>query len=175
MLRVMERVWVFDRLAVTVLWIDFIDPALAGEPDVRERGVRIEVRQLDSSAGESIYASPGWTLRPALCRIDFLESRPGAADRMHWHPEMTGGEPGDRTFDVEMPADPVGWLTAWLGDLESFLVRAAVPDVPALVGDLDAIRATADEIGRAVSDGLARARTPWPDVVHDARGQALVT
>lgn len=170
----MERVWVYEQLAVSVVWIDFLDPALAGEPDVRERGVRIEVRQVDTTAGNSIYASPAWTLRPALCRIDFLESRPGAADRMHWHPDMEAGEPGDRTFDVDMPADPVGWLTACLGDLESFLVRAGVSDVPAMAEDLDAIRATSDEIGRAVSDGLARAREPWPDVAHDARGQAAI-
>ena len=171
----MERLWLFDHLAVSVLWIDFLDPELAGQPDVRERGVRIEVRPTTSTEAGSIYASPARSLAPALCRIDFLESRPGAADRMHWHPDMHDGEPGDRTFDVDMPGDPVGWLTAFLGDLESFLVRAGSSDVTAMTADLDAIRAASDEIGRAVSEGLAHVRTPWPDVVHDSRGQALVT
>jgi hypothetical protein len=175
MLAAMERVWLFDHLAVTVAWIDFVDPALAGEPDVRERGVRIEVREADSTPGGSIYHSPASTLRPALCRIDFLESRPGAADRMHWHPEMHDGDPGGRTFDREMPADPVGWLTSYLDDLASFLVRAGVPDVAVMGDDLIALREARDEIVAAVSDGLARARTPWPEVVHDARGLAPVT
>jgi hypothetical protein len=173
MLLGMERVWLFDHLAVTVGWIDFLDPALADEPDVRERGVRIEVRQVGSVAGDSIYASPEWTLQPALGRVDFLESAPGAADRMHWHPTMHSGEPGDRTFDAGMPPDPVGWLNTFLGDLGSFLVRSGVRDVDTMAGDLDAVRAAAGEIGTAVSEGLAWARiTPWPDVVRDARGLA---
>jgi hypothetical protein len=171
----MERLWLFDHLAISVLWIDFLDPALAGQPDVRERGVRIEVREATSTEGGTVYVSPARSLRPALCRIDFLESRPGAADRMHWHPDMHDGEPGDRTFDVSMPADPVGWLTGFLDDLGSFLERAGVSDAGSLAGDRAAVRAASGEIGRCVADGLARAREPWPDVVHDSRGQALVT
>jgi hypothetical protein len=169
----MERAWLFDKLAILVARIDFVDPALAGEPDARERGVRIEVRPVDSAASGSVYASGSQHLRPAICRIDFLESQPGAADRMHWHPSMERGEPGDRTFDHDMPPDPPGWLTAYLRDLSSFLVRAGVSDVEAMAGDLEAIEATADEIGTAVEDGLAWARTtPWPDVDHDERGMA---
>jgi hypothetical protein len=170
----MERVWVFDHLAVSVAWIDFLDPELAGQPDVRERGVRIEVRTTSSSAEGTIYVSPSRTLEPAVCRIDFLESRPGAADRMHWHPTMGSGEPGNRTFDERMPPDPAGWLRTFLGDLEGFLVQADVPDVGEMAGDLEAVRAAAGEIGSAVEDGLSWARTsPWPDVVRDARGLAI--
>jgi hypothetical protein len=169
----MERLWMFDHLAVTVAWIDFLDPEIATEPDARERGVRIEVRRVDLSPGGSIYASPGRTLRPALARVDFLESSPGAADRMHWHPSMQDGEPGDRTFDAQMPPDPVGWLRGFLDALEAFLVGAGVADVAALAEDLAGVRAAADEIGAAVDAGLAWARTsPWPDVVHDTRGLA---
>jgi len=40
----MEQAWVFSTLAVTVTTVDFLDPAVAGEPDARERGVRVEVR-----------------------------------------------------------------------------------------------------------------------------------
>src|SRR5262245_15299151 len=112
----MEYVWMFERLAVTVARIDFLDPAVAAEPAARERGVRIEVRPVTDVAEGSIYSSPSRTLQSAVCRIDLLESAPGAADRMHWHPQMRDGEPGDRTFDPDMPADPVGWLVRFLRD-----------------------------------------------------------
>jgi hypothetical protein len=154
----MERVWLFDDLAITVARVDFLDPALAGEPEARERGVRIEVRPLGTATDGSVYASPTRILAPATCRIDLLESAPGAADRMHWHPTMHDGEPGDRTFDADMPAGPVGWLTGYLQGLGS-----------------EAVSASAQEIGAAVDGGLAWARaTPWPDVAHDERGMAAL-
>jgi hypothetical protein len=115
------------------------------------------------------------TLEPAICRIDFLESSPGAADRMHWHPEMHDGEPGERTFDPTMPPDPVAWLTTFLTDrLEDHLGRRGIRVGAAMAGDLEAIRAVSREIGRAVTDGLAWARAPWPDAEHDERGMAPV-
>ena len=154
----MERVWVFDRLAVSVARVDFLNPAVAGEPDARERGVRVEVRPVVSAAAGSIYASDSKTLQPAICRID-------------WHPTMHDGEPGERTFEPAMPPDPVGWLTTFLHDLGGFLDRAGVPGVREM--DLDSARAAAQEIGAAVEGGLAWARTtPWPDVEHDERGMA---
>lgn len=167
----MERSWVFGRLAVTVARIDFLDPAVADQSDARERGVRIEVRPATFAAVGSVYVSPTWTLEPAICRIDLLESAPGAADRMHWHPEMPDGEPGERTFDAGMPADPVGWLTAFLLDLGGFLTRSGHRDVAELGRDLEEIRATAPEIGADVAAGLLWARgTPWPEVDRDERG-----
>jgi hypothetical protein len=172
----MERVWMFDHLAITVARIDFLDPGVAGESDARERGVRIEVRAVSSTTDGSIYVSPMHALQPAICRIDFLESRPGAADRMHWHPTMQAGEPGDRTFDDDMPPDPVGWSKNFLRGLDDFLSQPGVPDVQAMTRDLEAVRATANEIGAAVDAGLAWARTtPWPDVEHDHRGLAPVS
>jgi hypothetical protein len=167
----MERVWMFDHLAVTVARIDFLDPAVADEPDGRERGVRIEVRPTGWSTHGSIYASDTVALDPAICRIDFLESAPGAADRMHWHPTMHDGEPGERTFEPAMPPDPVGWLTTFLDDLGGFLDGSEAPRATEMAADLDAVRATSGEIGAAVADGLAWAREPWPAVVHDARGR----
>jgi hypothetical protein len=168
----MERVWVFDRLAISVLRIDFIDPAVADQPDARERGVRIEVRPVATATDGSVYVSWRRTILPGICRIDFLESAPGAADRMHWHPDMRDGEPGSRRFDTAMPPDPVGWLTTFLRKgLGDFLSRADVRDVDS---DLEAMRDAADEIGRAVDAGLVWAREPWPDVQHDERGMATV-
>jgi hypothetical protein len=151
----MERVWIFDRLAISMARIDFLDPAVADQPAARERGVRIEVRPVRATTDGSIYVSTAWDLQPATCRIDFLESAPGAADRMHWHPTMHDGEPGERTFDADMPPDPVAWLTSYLLGLGDPQVHGA-----------------ADEIGVEVAAGLAWARESWPDVEHDERGMA---
>ena len=168
----MERVWVFERLAISVLRIDFIDPAVAHEPDARERGVRIEVRPVATDASGSVYASWTRTIEPGVCRIDLLESAPGAADRMHWHPDMTDGEPGERTFDTAMPPDPVRWLTAFLR--EGLGNHLADQGVTGIDSDLTAIGESAEEIGLAVGAGLVWAREPWPAVEHDERGMATV-
>ena len=92
----MERLWTFGRLAVTMRRVDFLDPVLAGQPHARERGVRVEIKPAQARSRGSVYASDVVTLDQALCRCDFLESGPGKADRMHWHPDMADGEPGDR-------------------------------------------------------------------------------
>ena len=152
----MQRAWLFERFAVTLAGIDFIDPELAHEPDARERGVRVEIRPLTSTLHGSGYASPEVTLAPAVRRIDLLESRLGAADRMHWHPTMADGEPGDREFDPALTADPVGWLRAWLTGPGAELSSAA-----------------ADEVADAVARTLTAVRdAPWTDVDHDENGLA---
>ena len=169
----MERLWTFDRLAVTMRRVDFLDPALAGRPDARERGVRVEIKPVQTQAGGSVYASDVVTLDQALCRCDFLESGAGKADRMHWHPEMARGEPGNRRFEASMPADPRGWLTSFLrGGLADYLRRSG-HDISSYVDDLAEIGDTADEIGRELDAGLAWAREPWADVEHDERGMAV--
>ena len=168
----MERVWIFDNLAISVLRVDFIDPAVAHEPDARERGVRIEVRPVATNDAGSLYASWTLTVQPGVCRIDLLESAPGAADRMHWHPVMADGEPGQRTFDRAMPPDPVGWVTSFLRDgLGDHLHQAGLTY---LDSDLAAIGNAAEEIGAVVEAGLGWAREPWPDVEHDERGMATI-
>ena len=171
----MERSWTFDRLAVTMRRVDFLDPALAGRPDARERGVRVEIRPAHTQVRGSVYASDVVTLGQALCRCDFLESGPSRADRMHWHPHMADGEPGGRTFEEEIPADPRGWLTAFLRTGLRDHLSASGHDVTSYADDLTAVGDTADEIGRALEEGLAWTRQPWPDVVHDERGMAPAT
>jgi hypothetical protein len=171
----MEQVWLFDRLAVAVFRIDFLDPAMIGEPDARERGVRIEIKPASTSYDGTVYSSSTNVLGPAVCRIDLLESTPHAADRMHWHPTMPDGEPGDRTFDLAIGADSVGWLSAQLEDLRRLLERAGVEDLDAYAADVAAVRVATPEIAECVTHGLSWARrAPWPDVTHDERGLAGV-
>lgn len=148
----MQRVWMSEQNAVTVEAIDFVDPAVRDQPDARERGVRVEVRPVRTSATGSVYSSPSWALEPGVVRVDLLESAPYAADRMHWHPRMHDGEPGQREYAPEMGADPGSWLTGFLADR---------PDVD------DAV---VDDVVSAVVFALEEQRKPWPDVEHDERG-----
>lgn len=166
----METVWLFDTLALSVARIDFLDPAVASTPNARERGVRVEIRPLTSTFDGSIYVSSQVTMQPAVCRIDLLESSPGAADRMHWHPTMDAGEPGDRVFDPAISADPIGWLSSQLDEVLELLARAGVQHPAEHAGAAAAIAASKGEVLAATEAGLAWARSPWPDVEHDERG-----
>ncbi len=170
----MERVWLLDHLALTLRETDFADPALAGEPDVRERGVRLEVRPVATTADGSLYSSPALALAPPVCRVDLLESAPGAADRVHWHPVMHDGEPGERVFDEDLSADPEGWLAARLRDLPSLVAGAPEADRGRLLTDTEAVAALAGEVAAQVATSLASLRGPWPVVTHDERGMAPV-
>ena len=169
----METAWLFDTLAVTVARIDFLDPAFASEPDTRERGVRIEIRPSASTHVGSIYTSPAVTVEPAVCRMDLLESAPGAADRMHWHPTMDAGDPGDRVFDPAIPADPLGWLAGRLADVPNLLTLAGLEDVDRHTESARLVAESAAEIVAAARSGLEWARRPWPEVTQDERGMAV--
>lgn len=169
----MERAWLFNTLSVTVGAVDFHDPELRDEPDARERGIRVEIHPTTSTMHGTIYVSATTVLQPAICRIDLLESRPGAADRMHWHPVMHSGEPGDRTFDVAMSADPMTWLSNQLRNLDG-LLQGTHTEMAARHGiDSDAVSRVADEIVDTVRGGLEACRMPWPEVEHDERGMAI--
>lgn len=140
--------------------VDFLDPALADQPDIRERGVRVEIRPVSTGGLNTIYSSPDVALRPAITRIDLLESAPHKADRMHFHPDMVDGEPEDRTFDERMSEDPLAWLRTYLMNLNE----------PIGQSDADAIASSVDDIIGVTEELLAAARQPWPDVVHNERG-----
>jgi hypothetical protein len=170
----METAWIGDALALTVADIDFLDPAMVGTPDARERGVRLELRLVEPMPPGSVYASPELSLGPAAVRIDLLESAPGRADRMHWHPVMHEGEPGERVFDPAIGADPTGWLRDRLGEVVDVLGRAGVADPGRCAADADRLASAADDVVARVEAGLSRVRQPWPDVRHDERGRAPV-
>jgi hypothetical protein len=169
----MELLWTFETLSVSVAEVDFVDPSRRDEPDVRERGVRLEVRPTRHRRDGSAYVSASTEVAPGVCRIDLLESRPLAADRMHWHPVMHDGEPGRRTFDEAIPADPEGWLRDRLRDLPSLLAGLDAASAAHHLEDAAELAARADEIVAAVRSALARTRQPWPDVAHDERGMAV--
>ncbi|MDN5754398.1 MAG: hypothetical protein L0J68_05150 [Micrococcaceae bacterium] len=156
----MEHIWAFESSAITAVLVDFLDPALVDQPDIRERGVRLEIRPMEVASPNTIYSSPLASLRPAVVRIDMLESAPHEADRMHFHPGMVDGEPGDRTFDEHMVESPIDWLRSYLRQLHE------------VVGPVDgaAIAEAAEVIAREAARLLEEARQPWPDVTHDERG-----
>lgn len=170
-----ERCWLFDTLAVTVARVDFLDPARSDAPDARERGVRVEIRPVEATGHGSIYASPAIGLGPAVCRIDLLESAPGAADRMHWHPVMVDGEPGRRTYDPAMRPDPAAWLGDRLHEVPALLERAGLPDLDRHRTAAYAIADASEEVVDTARSGMAWARAPWPEVRHDERGMAVET
>ena len=165
----MQIAWKFGQLAITAEEIDFVDPAETG-PDVRERGLRIEFRVVHEHREGSIYASDRWTVQPAFCRLDLLESGPGRGDRVHWHPAVEDGEPGDRVFDSALTADPVAWIREKLQDLPAFLRRTGKPD---LAIDWESLDAERDGVIDWLQHAHSRSRRPWPAASHDERGLAL--
>lgn len=170
----MERLWLFDRLVVSVTKVDFLDPALSANHDARERGVRIEVRRACPLPAGSIYASPALSMGPAIVRVDLLESAPGAADRMHWHPAMRDGEPGERTVDPALSDDPGRWLSSFLSALGDAVTAPDAAPTERVSRDVTAISGAGDEIVEHTMRALAQTRQPWPDVQHDHRGLARV-
>jgi len=172
----MRVLFSFEQLAVLVEDIDFLNPEIADQPDVRERGARIELRPILTAdvPGGSIYSSQSITAGLGLCRLDFLESAPHAADRMHWHPAMVDGEPESRTFDTELSADPLGWLRGRLKDGARFLSDAGVTDTAPYATDIRMMAEYADDVVAQVERVLARARQPWPEVTaRDERGMPV--
>lgn len=169
----LERCWLTPTLAVTVAQVDFLDPALAQEPQARERGVRVEIRPVTADALGSLYASPALELGRAVCRIDLLESAPHAADRMHWHPAMVDGEPEERTYDPAMAADPAGWLSEKLHDVLALLRRSGMSDLEQFRSAASTVAQLSPEMVEEARNALMRAREPWPEVDHDERGMAV--
>jgi len=172
----MRVVFCFDQLAIQVEDIDFLNPKIAEEPDVRERGARIELRPVETAdaPGGSIYSSQTVESGLGLCRLDFLESAPHKRDRMHWHPAMVAGEPRTRTFDKELSADPIGWLRSRLNDGARFLNDAGVTDTAPYERDIRMMAELADDVIAQVERVLVRARASWPEVgARDERGMPV--
>ncbi|MFF0144102.1 hypothetical protein ATK36_4292 [Amycolatopsis sulphurea] len=168
------RIYLAERLAVTVEELDFLNP---NKPeDGRERGVRLEVRLVEEDTRPaSIYANCGLTISRGLCRFDLLESAPGAQDRMHWHPEMPNGEGRKRLVDEQLSADPIGWVHNRLLDVVGTLELSLLEDPASYRPDAKALARVADAIVADTAATLGRMREPWPPVEErDERGMAVV-
>ncbi|MDP9074784.1 MAG: hypothetical protein M3N98_11535 [Actinomycetota bacterium] len=171
----------FERVGVVVSDLYFLDPDPDPGQEGAERGVRLEVRIL--ARGElkgSIYSAQPVVVDRPIWRADLLESldAPGSFDRTHHHPAFDGWEPGCRQFVEALSADPLAWVAATLGDLDTLLDQAGVDAVEVDPSDganlrlavpeiIDAVRRLLDrvragELARPpVEGGLSSARVGW--------------
>jgi hypothetical protein len=115
-----------------------------------------------------------------IWRADLLESvtsRPGSFDRTHHHPRFRGWEPGGRSFDRDLSADPITWVGEQLADLEGLIkgaeldpdlvdpddarqLREAVPEILDSLGRL-LTRVQAGELATPPSVAPQSARSGW--------------
>ncbi|MGI9032701.1 MAG: hypothetical protein ACR2HY_03250 [Acidimicrobiales bacterium] len=125
----------FERIAVVVGDLYFVNPRPEPGQEGAERGARLEVRLLErDELPGSIYSAQPIAIGRPLWRADLLESvagPPASFDRAHHHPAFTGWEPGRRHFDKALSADPVAWVGARLSDLGGMLAQAGVSEVDA--------------------------------------------
>lgn len=140
----------FERVGVVVSDLYFVDPNPREGQEGAERGVRLELRLLEH--GElrgSIYSARPIEIGQPIWRADLLElvsGPPGSLNRAHHHPSFNGWEPGRRTFDPELVADPVGWVGGQLADLPAVLERAGVTDTDSFASDAKSLQERSPEI-----------------------------
>lgn len=152
----------FERTAVVVGDLYFVNPDPEPGQEGPEQGVRLEVRLL--ARGElpgSIYSAQPIGVDRPIWRADLLESvsRPGSLDRAHHHPRFRGWEPGPRRFEPAMSADPVGWVGMRLADLDGLVAEAGASGYPPVgPSDVADLRAAVPEILDVVGRLLERVR-----------------
>ena len=150
----------FERVAVLVGDLYFVNPSPLAGQEGAERGVRLELRMLERRPLQGgIYSAQPIAVERPLWRVDLLESvdsPPGSLDRAHHHPAFDGWEPGPRHFVPELSAAPIEWLAAQLADPGAVLERAGVAAGDVSAGDVAAVREAAAEIVDAVRRLLER-------------------
>lgn len=158
----MLQVFGFDRIAVVLGDLYFVDPNPAPGQEGAEHGVRVEVRFIDMQEQDgSIYASRPILIGQPVWRLDLLESvegEPGSFDRTHHHPLMRGYEPRARKFERQLSADPLGYLAGRLRDLPGLLAQAELPPESASDEDIRQLDSAVDEIVAATGGMLDRVR-----------------
>jgi hypothetical protein len=153
----------FERVGVVVGDLYFVDPNPGQGQEGAEHGVRLELRVL--GRGElkgTIYSAQPIEVGQPIWRADLLESvagRPGSFDRTHHHPTFTDWNPGHRVFVRELSADPLGWLSSQLADLDALLASAGFPADTAAVGDAEDLRRAVPEIVDATRRLLGKVRS----------------
>jgi len=152
----------FDRIGVVVGDLFFVDPEPHKGQESAEHGVRLELRLIERGPLKgSIYSAYPIAVERPVWRADFLESvdgRPGSFDRTHHHPAFTGWNPCDRVFVRELSADPLGWLSGKLADLDGVLADAGFSADTAGPDDAAELRRAAPEIVSATGRLLDRVR-----------------
>jgi hypothetical protein len=168
----MKTVFVFDRVAVVVQpWWEPFDPP--------ERGARIEVRLLaDEPRRGTRFAAQRITVDTPIWRADLFDQTTSPAGNLrsaHFHPRFQGVEPCDRVWDDAIKADPLGWLSGELGDLQG-LAERALPVGPSLELDADAmsLRDALAQIVVAIRETWARVRSE-PEDASGHRSTASTT
>lgn len=179
----MLYVFGFERSAVVLSDLYFVDPEPVKGQESPEHGVRLEVRLLHpGDLKGSIYSAQPIEIGELIWRADLLESvdgPPGSFDRTHHHPvSEPGWEPGPRVFERELSAFPVEWVGSKLAGLEALLAAAGAGGHQADARDAQALRSIlpgilnaltrlldqvrAGELGRPPGDEpLASARVGW--------------
>jgi len=146
----MLQLFAFDRVGVAVSDLFFVDPEPTPGQEGAERGVRLEVRLMERPPlTGSIYSAQTIVADRPVWRADLLESVAGPAgsfDRTHHHPRFKGWEPCPRVFEVEMSADPVGFVGKQLSDLDTLLAGAGLDASDVGPDDAAQLRAAVPEI-----------------------------
>src|SRR5579875_3804233 len=140
----------FEKVAVVVGDLYFVDPHPGPGQEGPERGVRLEARMLvrEELRGSVYSATPILVERP-VWRADLLETvagPPGSYDRTHHHPRFVGWEPGRRQYDAGMSADPVTFVGDRLSDLPGLLEGAQLDASCAGPEDASRLREAVPEI-----------------------------
>jgi len=152
----------FERVGVVLGDLYFVDPNPHPGQEGAERGVRVEVRFVEPQQHDgSVYAARPILVGEPIWRLDLLESvdgRPGSFDRTHHHPLMRGWEPGQRKFERELSADPLGYLGNRLRDLPGLLAQADVPRNAVADEDVRQLGDAADDIVAETAKMLERVR-----------------
>ena len=152
----------FERVGVVVGDLYFVDPKPKKGQEGPEHGVRLELRVLERPALKgSIYSAQAIEVGLPVWRADLLESvdgKPGSFNRTHHHPVFSGWDPSSRVFVRELSADPLGWLSGKLGDLDGLLAEAGFPAQTAGPDDAKDLRDAAPEIVAATRRLLDKVR-----------------
>ncbi len=97
-----------------------------------ESGARVEIRRVEH---EEIPGAPagvaGLRLLPVsagIWRADLFRDQDGEVI-YHYHPHFEKGDVGERSFDDQLTADPVGFVIDRLGDLRAVLVDSGAGDL----------------------------------------------
>jgi hypothetical protein len=152
----MKYAFIFGRVAVTVRYWE-------QRSDEVEAGARIEVRRVEEAIGDAHRdGAAGFCVLPVsdggIWRADLFTviSRPGNEPRHHHHPQFEHGHVGDRVFEPELYADPVGWTERKLRDFRTLLVENGAADIADSV-DYEEFAAAMPAIRSAIDASLSRA------------------